>query len=178
VLEKAHLAVFGYSMGVDPLTFEGEAVRKSRKNARHDGKIVTLPVAEPLPSKVYQLLIDNRDGNQVEDIRLCTLRGRPIICYRKRRPVAERFLNTLSSAEIVEPEDMLSAQELNLVADLAAALGMDYGAFDIIRDRKTEKIYVCDANNTPRGPPKALDAGQSARALGQIGAAFAELLRS
>jgi hypothetical protein len=178
VIERAHAAVFGYSMGVDPRTHHGEAVRKSRKNARHDGKIVRLPDLAPMESKVYQRLIDNRDGDQVEDIRLCTLRGRPIICYRKRRPVSERFLNTLTSAEIVEPEDMLSGDELNSVRDICAALGLDYGALDILRDRKTEKIYVVDANNTPRGPPRALDGVQSARALDQIGGAFAEFLGS
>lgn len=177
LVEIKHHEVFGYSMGMDPRTYHGEGVRKSKKNARHDGVVVRMPIAEPMPTKVYQILIDNRiNDREVEDIRLVLLQGRPVACYLKRRLIEERFLNTLTSAELVDPYDVLSGDELNRIGDFAAAMGADYGGFDILRDRKTEKIYVVDANGTPRGPPKALSELESARALEQIGAAFAALL--
>ncbi|MFP4539245.1 MAG: hypothetical protein ACLFPA_13205 [Dichotomicrobium sp.] len=176
VIDRAHEKAFGYGLAVDPRTYEGEAVQKSKKNARHDGRIVRLPIDDPRPSKVYQLVIDNTDGAEVEDIRLEVLRGKPVICYAKRRLIAERFLNTLTSAAIVPVGDMLSADELAQIEAYCAGCHLDYGALDILRDRKSEKIHVCDANSTPRGPPKALSDMESARAAGLIGEAFAAFL--
>lgn len=178
LVERAHLSVFGYSMGVDPRTWEGEGVRKSKKNARHDGITVRMPIGDPMPSKVYQILIDNRiNDREIEDIRLVTLKGNPVIAYLKRRLIGERFLNTLTSAEIVAVPDVLTRDELGRISDFCGAMGADYAGLDILRDRKTEKIYVIDANGTPRGPPQALSELESARALGTIGQAVAGFLR-
>ena len=176
VIELAHVRAFGYGLAVDPLTYEGDAVRKSKINARHDGCIVRLPIADPMSSKVYQIVIDNSRGGEVEDIRLETLLGKPVICYIKRRKLGERFLNTLTHSEIVSVGDMLSDLELLQIEAYCAAAHLDYGALDILRDRKTGRIYVCDANNTPRGPPAILSENESARAQRSIGAAFAEFL--
>ncbi len=178
VIDAVHCRVFGYGLNVDPLTYRARGVRKSKKNARHDGILVDMPVAEPMPSKVYQRLVRNEHGGEVEDIRLCTLKGKPLICYRKRRPIAERFLNTLSSAAIVPVADMLTADELLLIESFCGEARMDYGALDILRDTDDGRIYIADANNTPRGPPKALSELESARALKIIGGAFAEFLGS
>lgn len=177
-VEKVHRKVFGYSAGVDPWRFEGEAVVKSRRNARHDGRVTQLPIANPDPRKVYQLLIDNEvAGGEVEDIRLCTLRGLPLVCYVKRRPKATRFLNANSSAQLVkDPRDVLSKAELALIAAFCEAARFDYGGLDILRDRKTMKIYIVDANNTPRGPPKELPEHEQREALLRIGDEFVELL--
>ena len=153
-----------------------QAFRKSKRNARHDGCIVRLPIDDPMPSKVYQRIVDNSRGGEVEDIRLEVLRGNPVVCYIKRRKIEERFLNTLTHAEIVRVGDLLTDAELMRIHAYCVVAGLDYGALDILRDRKTEKIYVCDANNTPRGPPVALSAGESARAERAIGEAFSELL--
>lgn len=184
-IEQVHLDVFAYSAGIDPLTFKGVGVVKSRRNARHDGRVVRFPIARPDPRKVYQRLIDNEVDvarrqdyrGEVEDIRLCTLRGRPIVCYLKRRLTVSRFLNANTSAQLVnDPRDVLSAEELALVAAFCKAAYFDYGGLDILRDRKTMKIYIVDANNTPRGPPKELPDDQRDEALRRIGDAFVELL--
>jgi hypothetical protein len=176
VIEAAHVKAFGYGLAVDPLTYEGDAVRKSKRNARHDGCIVRLPITDPMPSKVYQIIIDNSRVGEVEDIRLGTLLGKPVICYIKRRKIDERFLNTLTHAEIVDVGAMLSDLELSQIEAYCAAARLDYGELDILRDRKTGRIYVCDANNTPRGPPAILSNEESARAQRTIGAAFADFL--
>lgn len=184
-IEQVHLDVFGYSAGIDPLTFRGVGVVKSRRNARHDGRVVQFPISKPDPRKVYQKLIDNElhvlrrqdYRGEVEDIRLCTLRGKPIVCYLKRRLTASRFLNANTSAYLVmDVRDVLSAEELALIAAFCKAAYFDYGGLDILRDRKTMKIYIVDANNTPRGPPKELLGAEKEYALARIGDAFVELL--
>lgn len=176
VIEAAHIKAFDYGLAVNPRTYEGDAVRKSKRNARHDGRIVRLPIDDPMPSKVYQIIVDNSDSDEVEDIRLETLLGKPIICYIKRRKIEERFLNTLTRSEIVRVSDMLSDLEISQIEAYCKAAHLDYGALDILRDRKTGKVYVCDANNTPRGPPVILSENESARAQRTIGETFADFL--
>lgn len=177
-IEQVHQDVFGYSAGIDPLSFKGDGVVKSRKNAVHDGKVIAFPIAEADRRKVYQILIDNEVGEAfVEDIRLCTLRGKPLVCYLKHREKASRFGNANRSAQLVDDvRDVLSAGELALVETFCKAAYFDYGGLDILRDGKTMKIYIVDANNTPRGPPKELPDDQRDEALRRIGDAFVELL--
>lgn len=178
-VESTHRVAFGYSAGVPPKTFKGIGVEKSRRNARHDGRVIQFPIAEPdTRAKVYQMLIDNEVGDGfVEDIRLCTLRGAPLVCYLKHRPVTARFLNANSSAQLViDVRDVLSKAELALIAGFCEKARFDYGGLDILRDHKSGKIYIVDANNTPRGPPKELPDDQRDEALRRIGDAFVDLL--
>jgi hypothetical protein len=148
--------VFGYGLTVDPAAYDGPAVEKSEQNGAHDGRIVSCP-APRAPDRVYQRLIDNtRDDGLVEDIRCPTVFGEIPVVFLKRRPVGNRFANMNTVVEIAAPDDVLSAEERSKLKTFAAAMGLDWGGLDVLRDRRDGRIYVVDVNKTDMGPPLAL----------------------
>jgi hypothetical protein len=50
------------------------------------------------------------------------------------------------------PDELFSVEEQQLLLRFAAALPMDYGELDVLRDEPTGLIYVVDANRTPTRP--------------------------
>ncbi|HAY05809.1 MAG TPA: hypothetical protein PKV67_12250 [Hyphomonas sp.] len=169
----------GYSLAVDPLTCKGRMVEKAEANAAHDGRVIEGPLDEAVPGKVYQRLIDNEiPGGLVEDLRCCLVGGTPIIVFRKRRPLARRFLNENVEVLLDEPKNCYSPDEIRVIERFAAEIGLDWGGVDVLRDRETGRIYIVDANKTDMGPPVALKLGGKLRATRRMARAFAETFAS
>jgi hypothetical protein len=166
-------AAFGYPLVVDPTSHRGPAVEKSEINGAHDGRIVQCP-AHRLPERVYQRLVDNRsaDPEFVDDLRTCTVGGRPICVFIKRRPTAQRFQNTNCEVEFRTPESVYSPAEIEQIAAFNRAIGLDWGAVDVLRDRSDGKLYIVDANKTDMGPPIALPLADKMEATRLLAAAF------
>jgi hypothetical protein len=177
-VEAAHVAAFGYGLAVDPTTFEGTCVEKSDANAEHDGREVAcpLPPERVRAGRVYQRVVDNvtADGSEVEDLRLVVLEHRVVLAYRKHRPVADRFSNDNSRAEVVRPDRVLSDDETAGVLRLCRLLGADWAEVDVLRDRGDGRVYLVDVNPTPNGPPNHLPRAQRRHALEVLTRAFAE----
>lgn len=172
---QAFEAAAGYSLSVDPLTFEGRMVEKSEANAAHDGRIIEGPQDEAIPGKAYQRLIDNEiPGGLVEDLRCCLVGGTPIVVFRKRRPLERRFLNENVQVLLDEPKNCYSADEIRVIEAFAADIGLDWGGVDVLRDRSSGRIFIVDANKTDMGPPVALKLGSKLRATRRMARAFAE----
>jgi hypothetical protein len=172
-VDAAAAAAFGHDIRVDPLTHVGVCVRKSDENAHHDGRVVVGPVAAPDPRYVYQRLVDNLVGDgMVEDIRLPVFGDIVPFGYRKYRPVAQRFSNKNSSAEVAPVDDLLSADELTRFLAFCRDLRLDYGEVDVLRDRGNGRLYVVDANPTPFGPPNHIARGDARRAMAMLAEAF------
>src|SRR5437763_11410115 len=110
-VDRAMRDVFGYALEVDPATHRGPMVVKSEKNTAHDGRIVNGPQPRE-PGRVYQLLVDNSDGDEVVDLRVAKVGWEVPAAYRKRRPVAVRFENTNTHAALLEPHALFTADEL------------------------------------------------------------------
>lgn len=177
-VESAHLAVFGYSLGVDPLTHVGPVVRKSEENAVHDGTLVQAPVPVPEVGFVYQHLVDTLlPGGLVEDLRIPVLQGDvPYVSYRRRRP-QERFgSGGVVEVETVDTQDALSADEAARVAAVAAALGVEYGELDALRSRSDGRLFVVDVNPMPSAPPPTLWRQRRAQ-VDRMAAAFERAVR-
>lgn len=156
---RASAVAFGRSLAVDPRTYTGAAVEKSEMNAAHDGRVVQCPT-EPTPGKVYQRVIDNRlpqDPTIVEDLRTCTVGGRPVCVFLKRRHVTKRFLNTNTEVLLRRPEEVFSAAEMDQIAAFAREIGLEWGGVDVLRDRNDGSLQIVDANKTDMGPPIALN---------------------
>lgn len=165
----------GYSLKVDPTTYDGRMVEKSELNAAHDGRVLEGPLDAPVAGKTYQLLVDNEiEGGLVEDLRCCIVGGSPIIVLRKRRPLARRFLNENVEVLLDEPRDCYTPDEIGVIERFAAELGLDWGGVDVLRDRRSGRIYIVDANKTDMGPPVALKLGAKLRATRRMAVAFAE----
>ena len=75
---------FGYPLAVDPLVHQGPCLRKSERNATHDGCVVQCPLVQMDREFSYQRLINNYAGNSmVEDIRVPFVNGLRALCISK-----------------------------------------------------------------------------------------------
>jgi hypothetical protein len=170
---RASAIAFGYPLAVDPTTHIGPAVEKSEINAAHDGRIVQCPM-QPQPGRVYQRVIDNRgfDPDLVDDLRTCTIGGKPACVFIKRRPVTKRFLNTNTNVMLRAPEEVFSAAEMAQIGAFTRAIGLDWGGVDVLRDRNDGRLYIVDANKTDMGPPITLNLPDKLKAIRMLSAAF------
>jgi hypothetical protein len=177
-VEAAHVEAFGYGLAVDPTRYEGTCVEKSDANAEHDGRVVDcpLPAERVRAGQVYQRVVDNvtADGTEVEDLRLAVLHDRVVLGYRKHRPVADRFSNDNSRAEVVRPDEVLTDSETAAVLRLCRLIGADWAEVDVLRDRGDGRAYLVDVNPTPNGPPNHLPRAQQRHALEVLTRAFGE----
>lgn len=173
LVATAYEKVSGYSLSVDPATYNGLMVEKSEINAAHDGRIVQGPAAA-IEGKNYQRLINNEiPGEMVEDLRTTIVAGEPTIVFRKRRSLARRFANENSDVRQLLPNDCFSADEMNIIRAFVKEIGLDWGGVDVLRDADTGKIYIVDANKTDMGPPIALPLGQKLRSTRLMARRFA-----
>lgn len=167
---------FGYSLAVDPTMWNGPAVEKSERNGRHDGRIVACP-KPPLRDHVYQRLVDNTfNGRDHVDIRTPIVGGKIPFVYLKRREPELRFSNENYRVDLVDADAMLSAEEQKKIADFAAAMRLDFGGIDVLRDRGDGRIYIVDANKTDMGPPSALKSQEKLKAMRGLAGAFASMV--
>lgn len=175
-VEQTWESVSGYPLAVDPTVTTGPLVMKSNENARFGGRIVVGPVSRRRGGLVYERLIDCRDGDEVVQLRVVVMAGDLVVAYEKRRPYPMWFTGTRIT--LPRPlEWLFSSAEQALLIRFAAAMDMDYGELDVLRDRDSRLIYVVDANRTP-GRPHHLagehhDAVYTAQAEG-----FRELLKA
>lgn len=174
----ANEEAFGYPLAVDPTTHVGPAVEKSEINAAHDGRIIQCP-APAQPGRAYQRVIDNRgpDPDQVNDLRTCTIGGRPVVVFIKRRPVTKRFLNTNSEVMLRAPEQVFSAEEIDTIGAFTRAIGLDWGGVDVLRDKSDGRLYIVDANKTDMGPPIGLNLSDKLKAARILADAFGKFVR-
>ncbi len=174
---RACAAAFGHPLAIDPRTHVGAAVEKSEINAAHDGRIVQCPM-QPLPGRAYQRIVDNRsrDASVVEDLRTCTVGGKPVCVFIKRRPLAKRFLNTNTEVLLRKPEEVYSAEEIAQIGAFAREIGLDWGGVDVLRDRNDGRLYIVDANKTDMGPPITLNLPDKLVATRMLAKAFRDFV--
>lgn len=171
-VERAFSRAFGYDLALDPRIATGAAVEKSEINGAHSGRVIVCPQPKR-PGFVYQRLIDNRIGaDLVEDLRTVTVGGRPIVVFRKQRPIASRFANHNCRVLLDDPANVFSTEEMRDIAAFCAEMGMDWGGLDILRDASSGKLFIVDVNKTDMGPPIALPHGDKLRATRALAAAF------
>lgn len=179
VVSRVFEETFHYGLGVNPVTHDGLAVEKSEGNGKHDGKIVSCPLAEPRPGMVYQRLIDNTfDGREFIDIRTPVVGGKIPFIYLKRRHRDLRFSNDNHRVDIVDADTMLSKEEQKKIEQYAKSMHLDFGGLDVLRNRDDGRIYIVDTNKTDMGPPSALSGPEKMRAMRGLADAFAHLVDS
>jgi hypothetical protein len=149
--------VTGRALLCDPTAPGGPYVEKSEQNAAHNGRVLTTPQA-PREDYTYQRLINNLDGDgNVLDLRCSIIGGEIVQVYLKRRPVERRFANSNTLVTLAEPSAVFTAVERAMIARFCAAMGLDWGGIDVLRDRDTGELWVVDVNKTDMGPTIALN---------------------
>lgn len=172
-VEDVFEKVFGYPLRVDPTTYNGPCVRKSLINARHDGRIVQCPIPKAEPGFAYQRLVNNQFSEHFTlDLRTPVYRGEIPVVYKKFRPIEVRFGDPNDHVKIARPEDVYTPEERALITKFCRMFGLDYGGVDVMRDVDNGRLYICDVNTTPFGPPKELSALDRAHSLARLGAVF------
>jgi hypothetical protein len=149
-------AIFGYPLALDPTSYHGPMVEKPETNGTHGGRVLWGPVL-PAIGQVYQKLIDTADeNNQCNDLRTPCIGGRPVFVWRKRKRADKRFGIQNDSASLHKVEEIFSAHEIALIIAFNAAMGLECGGLDILRDQADGRIYIVDVNKTDVGPLIAL----------------------
>ncbi len=166
-------SVAGYSIAVDPLTTTGPLVVKSEENATHDGRVVNGPLRRRQPGMVYQRLIDATVGEVFLQTRPVVMRGHMPLVFdvHMRRPHWHADALGLYPRK---PEELYSAAEIALVLAFAAAVGLEYGEMDVLRETATGRLYVLDANPTPVRP-QHITADDAAVGIRLMADAFSEV---
>ncbi len=185
-ITKTHVArvfeqVFGYPLAVDPAAATGPIVEKGEGNGAHDGRVVQAP-CPALPGKTYQRLIDNGSAllgeGYVDDLRTPCVGGKPVLVFIKRRPRGDRFANHNRSVSLTTPQAVFSPAETETIGRFCAAMNLDWGGLDILRDRTSGRLYVVDVNKTDMGPPIALPLGRKLAATRLLAEAFRGLVEA
>lgn len=164
--------VSGRALLCNPMNPGGPYVEKSELNAAHDGRVLT-GAQRPREGYTYQRLINNMDDNgNVLDLR-CSVIGSEIVqVYLKRRPVERRFENSNSSVTLAEPSAVFTASERAMISRFCAAMGLDWGGIDVLRDRDTGELWVVDVNKTDMGPTIALSLPEKIAAVRHLAIRF------
>jgi hypothetical protein len=179
-ISKSHVAkrfgdVAGYELAIDPARHKGQAVEKSELNGKHDGRLVDCPTA-PLPGRSYQRFIDSSDGETAFDYRTTIINRRPRFVLVKTKPATDRFSIHNVTVVFRELNEVFSSPEIDLLRRFAEDMQLDWGAFDVLRDRDSGLIYVVDVNKTDTGPAVDLSFRCRERLKRGISAAFREMI--
>jgi hypothetical protein len=167
--------IAGYDLKLDPTAHRGQAVEKNELNGKHDGRLVDCPTAAA-PGKSYQRFIDSSDGVTAFDYRTTIINRRPRFVLVKTKPATERFSIHNTTVTFHELGEVFSDAETNLICRFAEEMQLDWGAFDVLRDRASGKIYVVDVNKTDTGPAVDLSLRDRGKLKRAIAAAFREMI--
>lgn len=167
--------ISGYPFLIDPMRHDGQAVEKSEGNGTHDGRLIDCP-APPLPGKSYQRFIDSSDGVTAFDYRTTIINRRPRCVLVKTKPAEDRFSIHNVTVTYCALEDVFSSDEVDLLRRFAEEMQLDWGAFDVLRDRASGRIYVVDVNKTDTGPAVDLSLADREKLKRTIGSGFRELV--
>jgi len=182
-ISKTHVAkifqeVFGYGVDIDPLTYQGKAAQKSDVNATHDGQVVDCPIAPDAvkPGSVYQKLIDSTfDGARSEDLRMAYVGGEIPVVFRKYKLLEKRFGTDYDHVDVWTADKAFSKDEQTQLIAFCEAMGLDFGAVDVMRDKHDGRIYVVDVNKTCM-PVLYLTQKEQRRSFRQISGALVRLV--
>ena len=170
--------IFGYGVDVDPLTYKGKAVQKSDLNGLHDGQVIECPLTPDAIKQdcVYQKLIDSTfDGSRSEDLRMAYVGGEIPVVFRKYKLIQKRFGTDYDHVDVWSADKAFSKEEQAQLIKFCDAMGLDFGAVDVMRDKYDGRIYVVDVNKTCM-PVLCLSQKEQRRAFHLISAAMVRLV--
>lgn len=182
-VQSVHQQVFGYSLEVNPLEFQGRMLTKSNLNGAHDGYEVKGPVSEVKQGVIYQRIVNNtpstvpvelENEKVICDIRVPIFGQSADFVYLKYRSKNLRYSNANNFVQVVETCSVLNQDECALIDAFCREFKLDYGEIDVVRDANDQRIYILDVNKTPFGPPNGLPPGQQTTVLARYEKAFCD----
>ena len=152
--------------------------QKSDINRWHDGETVQLPLQADRVQEdlIYQKFIDTETEGQYVDINVPIFDGVIPCVLLKSRPQIKLAESEQMVVTIAETTSIFSEIEIQRLTELSQKLGLEYGEFDVLRDRHDGKIYVVDVNNTPCEFPQGLTIAEQKLLLEKLSNAFVPLI--
>ena len=95
----------------------------------------------------------------------------------KQKPASARFSIQNTSVVVKAPEEVFSAAELMQLAAFCAAMKLDWGGLDVLREHESGRLYVVDVNKTDTGPAVVLSWRDRARATTLLSNALREMVQ-
>jgi hypothetical protein len=172
-VDKIHLEVFSYNTFIDPRTHAGKCVVKSNENAVHDGIEISCPIKKIEEGKVYQIVIDNQEGDLYVDYRVCIMKSDIIIIYKKYKTQGLRFTNDTCKASIEELDVIPEIVKKDILL-FCHKMQSDFCELDVLKDNSTGKWFIIDLNKTPYGPPASLSKKDKKKAVEILSNGFAK----
>jgi len=174
-IEDVFEHVFKYPLRVDPFTFTGLMVKKSKKNSAHDGIIIQGPIEriDYNNNYVYEKVINNQhDEKCIVDMRIIVVGEDFPLAWLKYRPINSRFKNFNTRVRRVCINEILSENEIKKLKIFINEMAIDFGEIDILRDNNTGHIYIVDVNPTPHAPPAVAEGLRGMYAMHSVAKAF------
>ena len=172
-IASAFEKTFGYNISINPFLEMGYFLKKSDKNAQHDGKIIMCPIDKIEEGFVYQKFINTE---YIKDI-LIDIRA-PVYCdiipflYLKYRYKQYLCGRKIIKDEMVEVHEVLSQEEVEKILLFCKEIGLDFGELDILRDKDDGRLYIVDANTTPGNLARCLSKKEKKLALKRLALTF------
>ncbi len=152
------------NMTIDPLTHQGQAVRKSELQGSHSGQIIQCPLSRSQfnPSLIYQKYIETRVGGLYITYRLF-FDGQ--VRFVSKQYTKSAFKSDHVLVEKLNPLDVFTPMFLDNIRVKSMEFGLEFGEIDVLRDVRDQRSYVVDVNNIP---------GMSPFVMKEIGATYLE----
>ena len=140
-VERRFVESFGISTFVDPLTHVGRAVRKSNKNATHDGKVIDCPIDSTEEGFVYQRFLG---GDDIINMRVPVIGGEvPYVSIQHKNHLFYGAIHGgVDSIEIKYPLDVFTKEWLAKLKFFCNGY-IDIAEIDVVDG------CILDVNNTP-----------------------------
>ena len=171
-VDELWAAICGFSIAVDPLVTQGRLIEKTEENALHDWRIVNGPLRRRQPGKVYERFIDATAGQHFIQSRPVIMRGHMPLVYRIQFP--RQHWGAQAETFPAKVTDFYSEAEVDQILAFCAAIGLEYGELDVLRENGTGRLFVIDANPTPVRPHH-IAPEHEASTQRQMADAFAEI---
>jgi glutathione synthase/RimK-type ligase-like ATP-grasp enzyme len=138
--------------------------------------LVTCPLT-PVAGKAYQRVIktEGADG-WAHDLRTACVGGRPVVVFVKKKPANARFSIQNTSVVVKTPEEVFSAAEIAQLERFCAAMKLDWGGLDVLREHESGRLFVVDVNKTDTGPAVVLNWRDRAKATTLLSDALRKML--
>ncbi len=150
-VDEVFTKVFGYSLFVNPLEYQGNCVKKGDLNGLHNGEIIKCPIERTEDGFVYQKLINTlNEQNLTEEIRFAVINNKNPYCLIKYKKTDNIFCVGFYKSELIKSKDFFGPDEIEKIFEFCRLINMEFGELDILRDKTDGKIYIVDANNTPQ----------------------------
>lgn len=171
--------VFGYSLRVDPLVYDGQMIEKSNANGLRKICVVDGPLQPDAVREgyVYEKLVDTLldDGSYYVEHRVPVING--CIPYVGLKHLLPEFrFKRAQRVEIVGPGTVFDAAEQASLLRMAETMFLDVGELDVLRDKHDGRIYVVDVNNTAWLPANAFVPATQRTILRLLQGPFEQLL--